>query len=56
MGHLTQQGPSLIYNIYNNSLLSEAQESIYPFHCFSSNSIAKQFAFEKLTGGGGGGG
>ena len=51
--HLTQWRPSLFNSIYNNSLLPKTQESIYPFHSFSSNSIAKQFAFEKFMRGGG---
>ena len=46
-------GPSLFNSIYNNSLLPETQESVYQFHSFSSNSIAKQFAFEKFMRGGG---
>ena len=36
---------------FTTTLLPETQESIYPFHSFSSNSIAKQFAFEKFMRG-----
>ena len=42
--------PIRFYSIYN-SLLSEAKKRIYPFQCFATNSIAKQFSFKKFMRG-----
>ena len=45
------RNPVRFYSIYNNSLLSEAKERIYPFQCLATNSIAKQFAFKEFMRG-----
>ena len=43
--------PVRFYSIHNNSLLSEAKKRIYPFQCFATDSIAKQFAFKEFMRG-----
>ena len=45
------RSPVKFYSIYNNSLLSEAKKRIYPFQCFATDSIAKQFAFKEFMRG-----
>ena len=50
-GHPQNRSPVRFYSIYNSSLLSEAKERIYPFHCFATDSIAKQFAFKEFMRG-----
>ena len=49
----TQQNlsPIRFYSIYNNLLWSEAKKRICPFHCLSTNSIAKQFSFKEFMRG-----
>ena len=47
------RSPVRFYSIYNNLLFSEAKKRIYPFQCFATDSMAKQFAFKEFKGGGG---
>ena len=47
-GTRQNRSPVRFYSIYNNFLLSEAKERIYPFQCLATDSIAKQFAFKEF--------
>ena len=52
LGDIRQNwSPVRFYSIYNNSLLSEAKKRIYPFQCFATDFIAKQFAFKEFMRG-----
>ena len=50
-GNQTKPEPVRFYSIYNNLLLSEAKKRIYPFQCFATDFIAKQFAFKEFMRG-----